>query len=266
MPKLKKQEFLCKPKAGEIYKFSSDVSVNAQGLFVFTVPEELMDTINLLRKSDLFKGIGITAGVSRSGKFNVYSPRFENGKSFIRAVLAAFTECEIRTERVILFGYNLDVAYAKSAMGSFHPNVYLANADSGDTGVANANSSTWNGNLNATSNRDYYSVGIVARAFDKVTYRRPTGETSEFKQVEDASKDSFLAKLNAFVGLHFYFGFARERFKEIPYSEEAAEFFYRIMLGLCKMADQIGEFLGDTERVVEAIETKKQLSLPDMTK
>ena len=163
---------------------------------------------------------------------------------------------EVMTERVIVYERQADVSVWQDTDGSIHANGYLGN-DRGEKGGG------WNdcgANIHAGNAPKYFSIGLTARVLDKITYRRPNSERVEFKRPEwghsHLSFPTWGAKLNGFVvGLPD----KPERLESMPYTEEAAKFFYDAMIGIASMGIRLHEFFADEARVQRAI---KQGGMP----
>ncbi|MDQ5987070.1 MAG: hypothetical protein CSYNP_02807 [Syntrophus sp. SKADARSKE-3] len=110
---------------------------------------------------------------------------------------------------------------------------------------------------------DYYKLGIAAYIADKTTYTRASGAKVVYKRVSvhNMDDDSYLRKLNSFCGLSPHAP-GQSGMQEMPYSEQAAKFFYDVMIGLCALADKVATFLDNKEILAIAIE-KQALLLPD---
>lgn len=87
-----------------------------------------------------------------------------------------------------------------------------------------------------------------------VEYHRWAGPGSHL------AMDCYGKKLNAFVGMSHD---EKGNYEEMPYTEEAAEFFYQFLVGLCTLAEKTEVFFADRDRLNRAIENKiSQFMLP----
>lgn len=130
----------------------------------------------------------------------------------------------------------------------------------------NKNKGSWHGTTqhdrNPWSGDCTFSVGLMARAYVKVTAHRKSGDQIAWERAGEnchSEPDNYLDKLNSFIGgapLHHC-----DDFHEIPYTEEAAKFFYEAMLSICKLSDRIESFFGNPENVQKAIESRSSFML-----
>ncbi len=235
MAKLKTRTFYFPVKTGGEFKFTSEVSVTADGVFHLTIPEELASTANAL--ADREKDIDV---IPSRANWTVVGKNLEACESFIKHVGDDYVACEISEEPVILYGADTRCAYFKGTDGLIYPN--------------GAKGGNWCGNIHATSRAPFYSVGFAAFCLIKVTYTRGSGTKVEYKYEREAF-GPYWKLLNSFCGLEIH----HRSLKEMPYTEEAAKFFYDTMLGLCHLADRINTFFGSKEALTAAIAAQAPL-------
>jgi hypothetical protein len=255
-----------------------DVNVDSSGTFSANIPEELEDTVRSLKKADSkWDNIGIDR---YRGRARIVSKRLDQLSKFSEAVATDYVACEVKKEVVILYGTNIDVAYWKEKDGTLLPSgVYAKKTNS----LRGENSGEWHGKLNGLMKQStHYSVGFVARAVLKVTFIRKSGSVTAWSYTSGlenhhGSDTSWHAKLNSFTGTELLHGDAtyhgegddrirlyertKENLKEMPFSDEAAKFFYEVMIGLCAMADRIDGFFADDKKVQAAIQSGAQVLL-----
>lgn len=263
MANLKPIQFRSLAATGDVLEFKSQVSVDQDGVFSLTLPEELATAAyqRAGKKHDFGK---ISVGTAKVN-LRVSGPNLQSCQGFIELVMADHLACEVKTERVIVYGTDIAVAYVKDEAGEFHPNGYWAPRIPGQSGE-----SRWKGSLNATNMAPAYRIGIVARVFDKKSYTRSTGTKVVYEWIHgdyrDQQEGEFLHRLNSFVGLDLHGGrldlemsIKHGRLKDMPYTEAAAKFFYDTLLGLCMLADRMENFFGDTSLLTRAIEQQANL-------
>ena len=247
--KLKPITFRAQAATGETMSFKAETTVGQDGTFHLVIPDE-METAASALASRPPHARTVTVGRPRE-RLLVSARELDAATRFVEAALTEHLACDVTTERDIVYGTHIRVSYVKDENGDFHPNGCYAPRAPGQEGEHR-----WRGTLSGAANTDpFYTIGLVARVFDKVTYRRPTSSKVEFKPVYDNSTDTFLNRLNGFVGLAVQPG----ALKEMPYSEEAAKFFYETMLGLCRLADRMTEFFSDDASVHAAIQQQGSL-------
>lgn len=249
MAKLKPIPFYAQSLTGEQMSFKAEATVSQDGTFRLTVPGELLGAARALADMEPHKrAISVTdapTGVYVSGK------DLDRCKAFIELAVTDHMDCDEIREKVILYGTNIRVAYIKDEEGNFHPNGCYAPAIPGATGEGR-----WRGTLNGSVNMDrYYTIGLVARVHTKVTYRRSSGTKVVYERANSAERGTYHDRLNGFVGLKY----ETAGLAEMPYSEEAAKFFYDTMIGLCMLADRMTEFFGDATAVQKAIQQQDSI-------
>jgi len=179
------------------------------------------------------------------------------GIEFLRIAAQDYVNCEVTRETVILYTTRANIHYWKTADGKIVPN-------GGYDKNYSENKGSWHGihDYRWPSDDHTYSVGLMARAYVKVTAHRKSGDQIVWERAGDnchSEPDNYLDKLNSFIG-----GFAErelDHLQEIPYTEEAAKFFYEAMLSICKLSDKIESFFGDPANVLKAIESRASFML-----
>jgi len=252
MAKLPSHTFRSKSKTGEQMTFQSSVTLDQDGTFNASIPDDLYETAGKMRGSDVAFTKPANAALHRvSGK------RLDDVKNFIYAAMAEHLKVETTIEMVIVYGHTVDVAYSRSPDGGFHPNGYMADAATAKGGYE------WGGKLSATTSSPLYQVGLGAKVFEKHTHTRESGSKVEWKRPElpNFGHESPMEKLNAFVGLSLTPS-EGGGWQEMPYSDDAATFFYDAMIAMCKLADTVSTFLGDKETLRLAIQNRVGLLAP----
>lgn len=264
MAKLTNHPFHYENETGEKMEFTSSVTLDQDGTFNVSIPDDLRDTAHALLRDKRSHEVHITKPAT-SHSYRASGKRLDDVKAFIRAAMAEHLKCEVITERVIVYGHAHNVCYSVASDGSVHANGYLAEEAGGTPG----NYGRHGGELHATNHAPLYSVGLGARVMDKVTYRRASGDKTIYKRHPDfpgshLSFDSPAKCLNAFAGLSI--DPERSTVEEMPYSDEAAMFFYDAMAAMCKLSEQVKNFLGDKQALMVAIEQRASLLLTGPSK
>lgn len=254
MAKLKPIEFNQVAKTGEKLSFRSEVTVSdTSGAFALTIPDELETGARRLSRLPEYR---VSVDRPRT-HLRVEGSTLQHCKDFIVAVIKDYLQCEVTEELVLVYRTNIKVTYVKDDDGNIYPNGAVCR-EKYDNGTAK-----WHGSLHATQRADYYQVGMTARVFKKITYTRPSGETVEYQWVNGASSDqgAWASKLNGLVGLEWNYRDAVRMgyLDQLPYTEEAAEFFYNLMMSMCALADRVTNFMGDKNRVLAAIQNRAGL-------
>lgn len=252
MPNLCKDTFRFEPKTGEPLEFTSAIDVTAQGRFRAILPPELLEIAPFILEQEPFSACGIVEGNVNT---RLTAPTLDLLRKAIGAAGNEWASCEETVETVILYAHDLRVRYVLTEQGTIHPNGYLPEGIEGK----------WRGKLNATERDTHYRIGFAATVREKITYRRAGSTAVKYQRPPRQDGDhrypeSYHDKLLAFTGLRI----EPSKMQEMPYTEEAARFFYEIMVGLCAMADRIESFFGDKENVMAAIaQGRSVLALPE---
>lgn len=230
--------------AGEILEYVSDVHVGVDGRFSVSIPDEFSDVSEKMNPN-FFEVEGVYK--NRGNKVRVYGPNLDKIYSFIGKIAKEYFTCEVKREQVIAYGAVAKVAFWKDDDGDFYPNGSFAS------------SGCWAkiDTLDATHPADFYSIGVAAKVLWKVTTSRASSVkiTYEYPMEFHQDKKSAGARLNGFCGLTI--GDPRYgRIKEMPYSDEAAVFFYDMMMAMCKMAEKLEHFIENRELVMRAIDQR----------
>lgn len=254
MAKLKPIDFSHTAKTGEKFEFRSEVTVSdASGAFALTIPDELEEVATRLAK-DPAQRVLITRPRQN---LRVEGDNLQKCREFIALVCKDYMQCEVTEELVLVYATDIAVSYVKDDEGVIYSNGYACRAKY-DSGTAK-----WHGTLHATNQSKFYQVGMTARIFKKITYTRSSGTTVEYQWVNNSHRllDAWGTKLNDVVGLHWNFhdAYAMSRLNQLPYTEDAAQFFFNMLMSMCALADRVTSFMGDKDRVLAAIQANAGL-------
>jgi hypothetical protein len=253
MAKLPSIEFKHENQTGEVMRYKADVSITNDGTFSVTIPDELLATaLVMVRKPG--RAVEVTKPPT-AHLWRVSGKQLDTIKDFIRDTMKDYLTCEVTTERIIAYGYKLELAFSYADNGTFHENGYAAQRESGIKSGNNGEGYHWEGELHANSAAPLFAVGLGARVFDKVTYTRPSGSTVKYERVPSKYSRTPLDRLNGFVGLSIKPEYA----EQMPYSDEAAVFFYDAMIAMCRLAHQVKSFIGDKDRLALAIASRASM-------
>ncbi|NMP24249.1 hypothetical protein [Sulfobacillus harzensis] len=256
MPTLPSIPFSFTSKAGEHLEWHSTVSVDRAGMFHCTFPEELVEVarveLRAFRKSPFDP---LTIEQPRT-QWQVQGPNLEECKAFLRQVAEAYLRTETTTERIIMYHIDPAVAYFRLKDGTIRPNAAHLSDEKYRAGA-------WQGNeKHSTFGTDHYRLGLFARVLDRVTEQR--GEHVAVRYVlPKLPDDSWGARLNSWTHLAVpEFRSYDQPWPHVPYTEPAAEFFYRMILRLCEMTDQLTTFFTDPVSVAAALDGADAPALP----
>lgn len=215
------------------------VWINVDGEFYCNIPQPFRSAA---------EGVPGSHSTARNGLFQVREKSFDRLQRRLWDIMQAHLNPEVKTETVILFNIRTEVSFAIDEAGEIVPNASYPGAK-------------WRerdgryGNLDAcNSGRGGYSMVIGAKAYTKktvtwgerkeVTYKLFHGEGNSHH-----NKDHPAARLNSWCSQGV--GMARE----IPYTDAAAIFFDKMLMGMARIARAIQESTFDTDDLLELIET-----------
>lgn len=258
---MKLAPILIRARASDDFAFESqtDAFVDHRGEFSVVIPEELVE---IAETKMPMSGLGIHGS---RGKSRVHCTNLREAEKFLNDCANDFVTVETVKDRVILYGCRLQVSFWINKDGTLLPN--------GGMNAADRDGHWWQpktdkySNLHSRNCVEFYSVGLGAIVFDKVTHKRASGDTLEWQRVRedhDSDDDTPLGRLNGFSTLAFDPEEHPGTFKEMPYSDKAAEFFYNILIALCQIGKNIDDFFADKKRLQLAIDNK--LALPFSSK
>lgn len=254
MAKLKPIPFRFRAAAGDPLEFTAEVSVaDSTGAFAVSIPDVLEDLARRIVASH-----GSLYGVSLDRPrthLRVTGATLEGCKNFIRHVAEDYLRCEVEEALVIVYGLDNKVTYVKDVHGRLHA---YGRASDEVRALFAQGKACWHGKLSATTCAPFYQVGLMARVVKKTTFRRPSGTTVKYSRVseEEMPEGSWLSRLNSFVGLSVINESREEldRRTQLPYTEEAARFFYDTLMAMCRLADRMESFFSDPAALQLAID------------
>ncbi|MGK9452491.1 hypothetical protein ACSSZE_14735 [Acidithiobacillus caldus] len=217
MPKFKKVDFCF--MNGEVEEsFSADIRINADGEFYCKVPNRIAELIFHAKSDRVFFRQGMDA------LDTLYAKDYESLLAAIRKAIKETLEPEITETQVIRYRIDVNASVAVDDQGNVCPNAGWPNAKwltSEAFGRSPAGSPQ--------------SLSIQACAMTKKVIRYPGGKTEVKYTPFYAGGDHFGREnpaelLNAWNG-HIY----SDKAKEIPYTDENALFFHRLLLGITQI-------------------------------
>ena len=254
MPKVTTHHFRGKADSEEVIDFNSDIYVDSGGTFYARIPEQYEEgLIALGTVSHIGRGRSLTLRLSGS--------TLEELLYNVQHALDQYMISETRTEYVIIYDVESSCHYYVGQTGQIFANGYDAQ---NQEKTKNDDYCGWASTLNAefqhfanhNSERDY-SIKLKAEVVKKVIHQR--GES--FKNVTEHRPDDeeigeYGNRLNSFVHVVM----SKDK-KEMPYTEDAARFFYTAMIALAIIADKITNFFQDDKQsVIDKINSGRLLN------
>lgn len=222
------------------------VCVNSSGMFYCYVDPGIIDAVKgvfdpkcLEHKNGKLKVVGDSLGVLLDDIKNAYT---------------VFFEPEVTQEHVIIYNIESHVSFAEDAAGNIYPNSGFENSEWCQRdemyGAHHANAPSKGG----------YTLTVGARAMTKTVYRY--GESEKVKYETYYAGGSHHGKENPAEKLNSWCSFELDNFKEIPYSDQAALFFYNLLYGMARLSQMIQQHTFDQEDLTRLISSGAGPLLP----
>ena len=256
MPKVNTVQIDVK-SAGTWHRTPVDILVNAAGEFYCNVPERASVYFETGKAYD-----GITCEVRRRGsKPQLFAQSFDALHQVLRKGITAALAPEVKTEHVIRYNIESHVSFWEKANGVIVPNGYFADQRPGcgpeerDGGWADElapNRSMFGGHHAQKPSRGGYSLTIGAQAMTKrtETYGAATKTSYDLYYAGGShlGGDNPAQRLNGWCAIDLPDGC-----KEMPYSDEAAEFFFKLLMGMAELSRMIQRATFDEKDLLRAI-------------
>lgn len=259
MPSLGSEWIKVRPEkhvGGHAFEFKTEISVDKGGVFCFIIPDELYKTATANMGKEGFKDISVGKLIKN---YCVWAKSKDSGVNFIRLAAMDYIRVEVTREQVIVYKTHANLSYYKLKDGRIVPN--------GGWDTDYPRGGEWGGRGEESygfNSGPSFTVGLMAAVYTKVTAHRESGDQVTWERAGEnchSEPDNYLDKLNSFVRVGIKTNCLNEM-SQIPYTEDAAKFFYEAMLSMCKLADRIESFFGDETRVIRAIESRAGFMLP----
>lgn len=245
MSKFKKVKYSFTNKAGYTLEFTADVQVDVNGWFYANLPDVLLPAFpeSLTRR----------ARPAPEGYFIAMAPTFDALDIGIKTAATLAIEPEVEEVPVIRYSIGAQIAFAETADGTIFPNAGFPGArwapqEQGSTEIS-ANSPAKGG----------YSLTIGAKALIKQTTRYGDKETVKYfpyyKGGSHLGQDNPAQLLNAWAAFTL-----PANAQEMPYSDEAASFFYHLLMSMAQMVRTM-KGLNDRKTLERSLQAKRSFLL-----
>lgn len=247
--------------------------VNAEGVFTTMVPEWLVENVKALRNAEpRWHSVSMQ---QLPKNFRIAGGQLAPLKSLIEAALREFSAPEVHTELVIRYAITTEAAAWELPDGRLAANGRVGEqiwrdspSESNSCNTASAGADGYGAwpkelrSIHATkSARGGYMTRVGAVVQRKVTTTRGQAIKVEYQPIYDATatEDPAIWRLNSFVGMGMD-DTVRSPFdgsfhsQEMPYSPEAADFFYSVILGVAQLALRLERFFGDQATLIAHIQ------------
>jgi hypothetical protein len=264
-------------ESGSKCELPISIVVDKDGLFSAIVPDWIESNIYALlpdrndpfRDRHKFYGVYIARPKEH---LHIYCKIMEKLKICLHEALVQYSAPVVVKELVIRYNTKVQAAAYELPDGRLFANGYVADKIGKAEGLQKderfGGYGNWAKELKTESNNPAYggySVQVGAAVQVKVTttrgesvkivYESPSGFTHSDVNVPEAAE-----KLNSFIGLSLsnssYYSDRDIILQEIPYTDEAAEFFYRIMIGIAEMGLKMARFFADKETMIARIQAR----------
>lgn len=223
-----------------------DININSDGEFYARIPEIAHPYFQRGTKyrSCLCK-------LDRAKKPALYTKDMEDLIVTIRQGIEICCKPEIKRENVILYHIGANICFAGNEAGDIAPN---AQPEGFEWSLGHyKDARKYPVDPFSRSHSDGYSITVGAVARTKVTTILGDQESVKFEAYygeggNHFSDDNPAARLNAWTGFSL-----PKNPREIPYSDEAAEFFYSMMEGLAKLGQRLQDATFETEDLLSLI-------------
>jgi len=244
---------------GHVFEATVDVRLLEDGSFSVSAPEELEASLTVLSKGTL-SGQAHLGSARQGAKPRVYAKALDDALRLLQEAAEDYIKVEETTERVLCYTTQIGVTFWEGRKGEIYPN-----------GCGHQNDGQWwvskqyGHQFHATNRLKMLAFGVAAKVFDKITTKRASGNRVRYVETdfEDGTRhekqtDPALM-LNSWTVLDVNPEDARTR--QMPYTPEAALFFYELQQTICRMARGLDHFVSDEKLLNKAIAERKQLLL-----
>lgn len=242
MAKLKSIPIRRENKTGEVLEFDCSVTVDSEGVFYISFPEEVIANLKALPLSENKCYIKHSRGKDR-----LYGVKLGLLEKLVCQAVDDYMECEVESELIIVYRFISTCHYVLDKKGNIYANGYEVQAAVGDYG--------WNDTVNETReygrSNEHYVVGFRGEVIRKVTFIRKQIKKSDYEYINDEDElGPWGNKLNSFTKAHVHYD--EKRNHELPYTEQTAQFFYEGMIGLCNLANKLTAFMIKPDKILKA--------------
>jgi len=273
MPKLRNHTFSTITADDQRYEFESDIHVSSDGEFSCTVPEYLVESLGSVA-AELNK---VKRGLSvQRLKVNhrAYGPTLPDLLKYVGEALKQHYAAVVTTDLVICYDWFAEMSYWLNPDGTMAANGSMPDAAERRT---DGTGGDWNQHwlksgemISANAPAQHFSVGMYAAIHRRTTYTRSSGSTVVWSRISQfESRDSlgeWGSKLAGLCGLSA--PKAPLHLRQMPYTDQAAKFFYESMMAMCEIGRRFKNFFSDEANVLAAIEGRgpSMLAPPEQRK
>jgi hypothetical protein len=247
----KSVEFHAQNDAGAVDKLTVTFNIAADGKFYANVP---------IRLKSSFEERYVTYNPRVSGEhFTVSAPTFAELEKAIKRAHDLLLKPKITEEFVIQYNIGSNVSFAVNADGKIFPNAGYPGARWLTEKEMRKNYGDHDASNRASGG---YSLTVGAKAMIKKTIAY--GENVSYEYDLYYKGESHLGHKNPAQKLNSWTSFSLpDNAKEMPYTDEAAMFFYGLMMSMAELNRRIQEFTNTPEKIALAIQRHSNLLMLD---
>ncbi|WP_338924762.1 hypothetical protein V0M98_34650 (plasmid) [Pseudomonas silesiensis] len=259
MPKLTNHIFALTTEDKQRHHFESEIHVSTEGEFSCTVPDYLIPALDVIAKAENTFSKKLKTEKLKVN-YRAYAPSKAELLRFVEKAHEQHHKAVVTTDLIICYDCFAEVNYWLNPDGSMAANGSMPDAvrskDDGTGGKWADNLRKEGGHISATDTIKHFSVGVYANIFKRRTHTRISGVTVTWERILHAEgknpEDEWMNKLTGLCGLAT--PKSPEYLKQMPYTPEAAKFFYESMMAMCEIGRRFKGFFGDEANVIAAIE------------
>lgn len=259
MPKLTNHIFALTTEDKQRHHFESEIYVSTEGEFSCTVPDYLIPALDVIAKAENTFSKKLKTEKLKVN-YRAYAPSKAELLRFVEKAHEQHHKAVVTTDLIICYDWFAEVNYWLNPDGTMSANGGMPDAtprnDDGSGGNWADTRKKDGGSIFATDTVKHFSVGIYAGVFKRMTHTRTSGVTVVWERIQHSegkrSGDEWMNNLTGLCGLSS--PKSAEHLKQMPYTPEAAKFFYESMMAMCEIGRRFKGFFGDEANVIAAIE------------
>lgn len=233
-----------------------DINVNSKGEFYCNVPVIADEYFKI---GGEYVGGRVQCWKGRSVAKQLFSKDMDLLTHEMKIAIDACHEPEVTTEHVIRFNIESHVSFCLSPSGEILPNGYWGENENGKRDYQWASQLEKNGRSkfgrhdSQNPSDGGFSLTVGAMAMTKTTRRFGKAEKISYNRYYKG--DSHLGIENPAQKLNSWCSFSLPKnAREMPYTDEAAMFFFNLMMGVAKLSRMIQEATFDDTAIQHMIE------------
>lgn len=245
MARLKKSEIsVSLPEGLGIAKVTVDFFVRPNGEFFCRLPEEVSA---YFQENKVYNGV--TCTLNGRDELTLSSVLFSELEEIIKIALVEVNKPIVTKEHVIRYNVESHVSFAETPDGVIYPNAGYTGAEWRN----NLDEKRFGGHYANNPSIGGYSLCIGAKALTRIT--TVIGNKTHVKYESYYKDGTHQETTNPAQILNSWCSFKLpDNAKEIPYTDEAAMFFHKLMLAMATISKQLQDALFDQSDLLKLID------------